>query len=83
LFRLLIPLVLIYISQGSYAFDNSTDLQSLSSTRDLSGISDLLPDLRDLDCSPKCEGQRGCGQLKDVDACIDDGSELGCFWSCQ
>jgi hypothetical protein len=79
----LIPFVLIYISQGSYAFDNSSDLQSGSSARDFSSISDLFPKPEDMACVPKCDGHQGCGQFKDVDSCIDDGAELGCFWVCQ
>ena len=81
--RLLVPIVLIYISQGAYAFDNSSDLQIDPGTRSFSGISDLFPNPREMDCAPTCEGGRGCGQFTDVDACIDDGADLGCFWTCQ
>lgn len=83
MFRLLVPLVLIYISQSAFAFDSSMDLKSASPTRDLSSISDLFPDLEDLACSQSCEGHNQCGQFQDVDSCIDGGAELGCFWTCQ
>jgi len=83
LFRLLVPLILIYISQSAFAIDSSMDLNAASPTRDLSSISDLFPDLEDLACTPSCDGPRGCGQFQEVDACIDQGAELGCFWVCQ
>lgn len=81
--RLLIPIVLIYISQGSYAFDNSSDIQSFSSSRDFASISDLFPSPEDMACAPKCEGGHGCGQFRDIDSCIDDGAAMGCYWKCE
>ena len=81
--RLLVPIVLIYISQGTYAFDNSMDLNTTSTSRDLSSISDLFPELEDFECSAECEGPAQCGQFQDINSCVDGGAELGCFWACR
>ena len=84
--RLLVPIILIYISQGAYAFENQADMQSVSSVRDFSSISNLIRDLEDLDCVATCQGDRkgnACGQFKDMDSCIDDGAALGCYVTCQ
>jgi len=86
LFRMFVPIILIYISQGSYAFDNTMELRSdrfPTGFQDLSSISQLIPDLEDLQCLPQCEGGAYCGQFTDVNSCLDQGAQAGCFWSCQ
>ncbi len=84
MFRLLVPVVLIYISQFAYALDNTMEMQSVSSPRDFSNISELMRDLEDLDCSASCQGgHNACGQFTDMDSCIDDGAAAGCYWTCQ
>jgi hypothetical protein len=83
LFKRLVPILLIYVSQSAHAFDSGNELRMAPPTRDLSSIADLFPDLDDLACTPRCEGARGCGQFQDIDACIDDGAELNCSWVCH
>lgn len=79
----LILLIYMVPAMASRAdFDHSQS--SNEDRRTLSSISDLLPDLEALDCTPKCEGKRkSCAGHKDLDSCLNDSVSKGCFWSCN
>jgi hypothetical protein len=62
-------------------FERNTDLQQ--DTRGISSITDIVPGLDDLDCTPKCEGKKGCGDFHDMSSCLDNDKVSGCFWSCE
>ncbi len=83
--KLIAALVLIYISQSAFA-GSMDSAMSNDRSRDLTTISELIPDIEDLECRPKCEGNahtaNSCGQFTTLDSCLDTGSDQGCFWSC-
>jgi hypothetical protein len=72
-------LVLIYISQGAFALD-ITDRFPASGDR--GSISELIPNFEDLRVEQKCEGKSAdCSKYDNSKACINEGRDLGCFWS--
>lgn len=82
--RFLAPIILIYISQTAYAAGEGASFSAPEITpREIATISELIPDLEDLECQSQCEGAPGCGQFTDVDSCVDEGQARGCFWSCK
>lgn len=73
--------ILIYLSQGAYALDGVVG-SDVSSLRDITSISELVPNLDDLEATATCQGAPACGQFTDIDSCLDESDpRLGCFWS--
>lgn len=80
--KLIAALILIYSSQVALAgsFDSYE-----SAGREITSISDLTPDMEDLDKAPRCEGNprvyNTCAQFQTLDNCLDQGANQGCFWA--
>jgi hypothetical protein len=79
---LLARLLLIYsVSGPAWATglgERNMDLRKPAS------ISDLVTNIRDLDCTPKCTGKAGCEAKKDMKSCLSgEPDKKSCFWSCE
>ncbi len=49
---------------------------------DRSSISELIPNFEDLRVESKCEGQSPkCSEFSSSKSCLQEGRDLGCFWS--
>ena len=84
--KLISVLVLIYISQAAFAGGNSDDFGNAGPvSREITMVTDALPDMEDLDKVPRCEGNaqtyNTCGRYQTLDSCLDDGADQGCFWA--
>jgi hypothetical protein len=78
--KLLIILMLIN-SAGAFATDSQRERPQAA--RDISSISELLPGLDTLDCTPRCTGAPICGEFREMNSCLDQGAAADCFWSCE
>lgn len=80
--KLIAAAILIYSSQGAFAgnFDSYE-----SAAREITSVTDALPDMEDLDKAPRCEGNprvyNTCHKFETLDSCLDDGADQGCFWA--
>jgi hypothetical protein len=64
--------------------DHDTLTAASSADRFPSSASDLLPELTQLNCTPRCDGKSPvCGKQTDIDTCLAQSSSQGCFWSCD
>jgi hypothetical protein len=84
--KLISALVLIYASQAAFAGGNSDLYDSGgSASREITRVTDVLPDMEDLGKAPRCEGNEQlnntCGQFQTRDGCLNEGADQGCFWA--
>jgi hypothetical protein len=79
-----LPALLLTFSMGAAAagYDRDNELDD-ADRRSPTSISDLLPDVKDLNCQARCDGEPACGQLTTIDSCLEHSETHGCFWSCD
>lgn len=80
--KLIAALILIYSSQVAQAggFDTYE-----SAAREITSVSDILPDMEDIDKAPSCEGNprvyNTCYKHETLETCLEEGADQGCFWA--
>lgn len=77
-----LAIALVFSLSAFAGYDREDDF-SRDDRREIGSIQDLLPEVNNLNCQTKCVGQPGCGDFKDMDSCLDQNAQNGCFWSCD
>ena len=80
----LILISLATVASLASAAGNDSDVMTSMTDRLPISARDLMPELNQLNCTPRWDGQTPvCGEHKTLDGCLQQSSSNGCFWTCD